>query len=123
MTARCGPSSRITFRRCSRWIAESIGAAAPGVEGAAFKAVLDDDMKALAAGGETGIVAIIMATNAGMTTDEFHKTVLDWLATARHPRFTALDRIKPIVEKVGRSVVAGAWRVSAPALQRRVIRG
>ncbi len=52
-----------------------------------FKAVLDDDMKALAAGGEKGIVAIIMATHAGMTTDEFHNTVLEWLAMARHPRF------------------------------------
>ena len=27
------------------------------------------------------------ATHAGMTTDEFAKTVADWLATARHPRF------------------------------------
>jgi haloacid dehalogenase-like hydrolase len=44
-------------------------------------------MKALAAGGEKGILAIIMATHAGMTTDEFRKTVLEWLATAHHPRF------------------------------------
>ena len=27
------------------------------------------------------------ATHAGMTTEEFAKTVLDWIATARHPRF------------------------------------
>ena len=52
-----------------------------------FKAVLDNDMKTLAALGEKGILAIIMATHAGMTTDEFRKTVLDWLATARYPRF------------------------------------
>ncbi len=52
-----------------------------------FKAVLDNDMKALAAGGEKGILAIIMATHSGMTTDEFRKAVLDWMATARHPRF------------------------------------
>jgi hypothetical protein len=49
--------------------------------------VLDNDMKALAASGERGILAIIMATHAGMTTDEFRKVVLDWIATARHPRF------------------------------------
>jgi phosphoglycolate phosphatase-like HAD superfamily hydrolase len=52
-----------------------------------FKAVLDNDMRALAASGERGILAIIMATHAGMTTDEFRKVVLDWIATARHPRF------------------------------------
>jgi phosphoglycolate phosphatase-like HAD superfamily hydrolase len=52
-----------------------------------FKAALANDMKALAAAGEKGILTIIMATHAGMTTGEFSKTVLDWLATARHPRF------------------------------------
>ena len=52
-----------------------------------FKAVLDNDMKALAASGEKGILAVIMTAHAGMTTEEFRKTVLDWLATARHPRF------------------------------------
>ena len=52
-----------------------------------FKAVLEGDMKALAAAGEKGLVELIMATHAGMTTDEFEKIVTDWLATARHPRF------------------------------------
>lgn len=52
-----------------------------------FKAVLDHDMKAFAASGEKGVLAVLMATHAGMTTDEFRKVVLDWLATARHPRF------------------------------------
>jgi hypothetical protein len=31
-----------------------------------------------------------MATHAGMTANEFHKIVLDWIATARHPRFNRL---------------------------------
>ena len=44
-------------------------------------------MKALAAAGEKGMVELIMATHAGMTTDEFETIVTDWLATARHPRF------------------------------------
>ena len=52
-----------------------------------FKAVLDGDMKALAASGEKGLVELMAATHAGMTTDEFAKIVTDWLATARHQRF------------------------------------
>jgi hypothetical protein len=52
-----------------------------------FKAVLDNDFKALAASGEKGLIEIVMATHAGMTTVEFEQTVKDWLAVARHPRF------------------------------------
>ncbi len=52
-----------------------------------FKAALDGDTKALAAAGQHGLVELIMATHAGMTTDEFVSIVTDWLATARHPRF------------------------------------
>ena len=44
-------------------------------------------MKALAACRRKGPAELIMATHAGMTTDEFEKIVTDWLATARHPRF------------------------------------
>ena len=51
-----------------------------------FKSLLAGDMKAVAASGEKGLVQIIMASHAGMTTDEFEKTVRDWFATARHPR-------------------------------------
>jgi phosphoglycolate phosphatase-like HAD superfamily hydrolase len=52
-----------------------------------FKAVLDRDIKALAALGETGFLKIIAVTHTGITTDEFSKFVADWIATARHPRF------------------------------------
>jgi phosphoglycolate phosphatase-like HAD superfamily hydrolase len=52
-----------------------------------FKAVLEDDRPALAAMGEKGLLEIIAATHAGLTTEDFTRTVLDWLATARHPRF------------------------------------
>ena len=52
-----------------------------------FKAVLEDDMQALAASGKKGLLQLIMATHAGMTTEEFSQIVNDWLATARHPRF------------------------------------
>jgi phosphoserine phosphatase len=50
-----------------------------------FKAVLDGDVKALLASGEKGLGEIIMATHTGMTTDEFTRTVFDWLITAKHP--------------------------------------
>ena len=52
-----------------------------------FKAVLEGDMKTLAASGEHGMAELVMATHAGMTSEEFQKIVIDWLATARDPRF------------------------------------
>lgn len=55
-----------------------------------YKAVLENDLKALAAFGEKGVLAIIAATHAGMSVDEFHKVVLNWISTARHPRFHRL---------------------------------
>jgi phosphoserine phosphatase len=55
-----------------------------------FAAVLHHDNKALAASGDAGIVKLFIATHTGMTTDEFARTVSDWLATAEHPRFHRL---------------------------------
>ena len=52
-----------------------------------FKAVLENDIKARAASGEKGLIQLVMASHAGMTTDEFEQIVTDWLATARHPKF------------------------------------
>jgi phosphoglycolate phosphatase-like HAD superfamily hydrolase len=52
-----------------------------------FKGLLAHDMKAVAATGEKGLLEIIMATHSGITVEEFSKIVLDWVATARHPRF------------------------------------
>jgi len=52
-----------------------------------FKAVLEGDMKALAAAGEHGLVELVMASHAGMTTNEFEKITAEWLASARDPRF------------------------------------
>src|SRR5262245_53621605 len=52
-----------------------------------FKAVLDGDMRTLAESGEKGLLELMAATHAGMTTDEFAKIVSDWLATARDHRF------------------------------------
>ena len=52
-----------------------------------FQAVLEGDMKALAAAGDHGLLEIIAATHAGMSTAEFESIVTDWIATARHPKF------------------------------------
>lgn len=52
-----------------------------------FRAVLDNDRTAVSTMGEKGLLEIMAATHAGLTTEEFRKAVLDWLATARHPRF------------------------------------
>jgi hypothetical protein len=52
-----------------------------------FKAALEGDMKTLAASGEHGLMALLVATHTGMTANEFQKIVLDWIATARDPRF------------------------------------
>ena len=55
-----------------------------------FKAAIDGDLGTLAASSEKGLLQIIAATHAGMTTDEFSQIVTDWIATARHPRFNRL---------------------------------
>ncbi len=50
-----------------------------------FKAALAGDMHALAESGSKGLLELVMATHAGMTTDEFEDIVRDWITTARHP--------------------------------------
>jgi phosphoglycolate phosphatase-like HAD superfamily hydrolase len=52
-----------------------------------FKWVIEDNRDALATMGEKGILQIIAATHADLTSEEFKQIVLDWVATARHPRF------------------------------------
>jgi phosphoglycolate phosphatase-like HAD superfamily hydrolase len=65
-----------------------------------FKAVLDNDMKALSASGEKGMVELVMASHAGMSTADFETIVTEWYATARHPRFK-----KPYTELVYQPMV------------------
>ena len=50
-----------------------------------FAAVLKGDMAGLAAAGEKGLIQLIAATHAGLTTDEFAAAVEAWITTARHP--------------------------------------
>jgi len=55
-----------------------------------FKTVLDRDIKALAALGETGFLKIMAVTHTGITAEDFSKIVADWITAARHPRFNRL---------------------------------
>jgi hypothetical protein len=51
-----------------------------------FASLLKGDVKAALAGGERALGAIMMATHAGMTSEEFAKIAGDWIATAKHPK-------------------------------------
>jgi haloacid dehalogenase-like hydrolase len=51
-----------------------------------FASVLKGDMKSVAASGEKGLMELLAATHAGMTTEEFTRTVTEWIATAKHPK-------------------------------------
>ncbi|MEW4948332.1 MULTISPECIES: HAD family hydrolase [Pseudomonas] len=51
-----------------------------------FKAVLEDDSKALADSGMEGMLKIVAATHAGVSTDQFIARSRQWLASAKHPK-------------------------------------
>jgi len=51
-----------------------------------FASLLKGDLKAVLAGGEPAIFEILMATHAGMTTQEFENIVKEWISSARHPK-------------------------------------
>jgi phosphoserine phosphatase len=51
-----------------------------------FASLLKGDMQGVAAAGEKGVLDIMAATHSGMTTDEFSRTVQEWIATAKHPK-------------------------------------
>jgi phosphoglycolate phosphatase-like HAD superfamily hydrolase len=54
-------------------------------ERAPFKFVIAGDMKALLA-DQKSMMALMALSHAGMTTDDFNKTVKEWLQTAKHPK-------------------------------------
>lgn len=54
-----------------------------------FEAALDHDAAMLREEGLDGVLQIITATHTGMTDDVYRAQVLQFLATARHPRFKA----------------------------------
>ncbi|HMF85766.1 MAG TPA: HAD family hydrolase [Nitrospiraceae bacterium] len=51
-----------------------------------FASLLQGDVKGALLGGNRAMLEIVMATHAGMTTEEFEKIVTAWITTARHPK-------------------------------------
>src|SRR5262245_19842856 len=51
-----------------------------------FASLLKGGLKGALADGEQALMEIVMASHAGMTTDEFEQTVKDWIATAKDPK-------------------------------------
>ena len=52
----------------------------------AFKALMANDMQGLMR-NEKALAALIARANSGMTVDEYDRTIRDWLAKSRHPKF------------------------------------
>ena len=50
-----------------------------------YKSAIAGDEAGIMASGRKGLVEIMAATHAGMTTDVFSARVADWVATAKHP--------------------------------------
>ena len=66
-----------------------------------FASLLRGDIQSALAGGERAVVAIVMASHAGMTTEEFDSVVKQWIATARNPvtgRSIAAMTYQPMLE-------------------------
>src|SRR6266436_1461674 len=103
MTGRCGWNIRCTLSSssCSKALAPQHP---EWKDTLPFKAALEGDMKTLTASGEHGLLTLVLATHSGMTVNEFEKIVLDWIATARDPRFkrpyTELAYL-PMIELLG----------------------
>jgi len=53
----------------------------------AFQALVAHDMAALEKLGHKPVLELLAVANSGMTVGEYDKTIRDWLATARHPKF------------------------------------
>ncbi len=51
-----------------------------------FASLLKGDVEAALKGGDAAILEVVLATQAGMTTEEFKKIVEEWIGTARHPK-------------------------------------
>ncbi|HEY5952725.1 MAG TPA: HAD family hydrolase [Terrimicrobiaceae bacterium] len=51
-----------------------------------FASVLKGAVNGVAAAGEKGLMEMLAATHTGMTTEEFARTVSEWIATAKHPK-------------------------------------
>lgn len=62
-----------------------------------YKSALAGDMKGVMAGGEEAVLKILVTPHVNVTSDEFHNSVADWLATSKHPT-TGLPYTKMIFQ-------------------------
>ena len=51
-----------------------------------YASVIKGDMTGALAAGEKGILEMVAATHSGMTTEEFEKTVSEWIEAAKNPK-------------------------------------
>jgi len=51
-----------------------------------FASAIKGDLRGLAGAGEAGLMTLMAATHAGMTSEEFGAIVAEWIAKARHPK-------------------------------------
>ncbi len=79
-----------------------------------FKAVLDNDLKALAAAGEKGLAELMMVSHAGMSTAEFEAIVSDWFENSRGIRDSNATPSWPI------NRWSNSWRICGPTNLRRI---
>ncbi len=56
----------------------------------AYKALATGDVAALVDNHLKNLLELLVDTHAGQTTEDFDKSVADWIATAQHPRFKRL---------------------------------
>lgn len=69
-----------------------------------FKAVLENDTKALINSGKRGLMELLMASHAGMSTDQFAQIVDAWITSAKHPKTGKLYSemvFQPMIELLG----------------------
>lgn len=68
-----------------------------------FASILNDDTKSAFDGGDEALLAMLVATQSGITTDEYAELVTDWIATARDPKTNRLytERVfQPMLELI-----------------------
>lgn len=51
-----------------------------------FSSVIKGDLKKVLSTGKKGLLELVMATHAGMTSEEFDAIVTEWIDTATHPK-------------------------------------
>ncbi|HSF53146.1 MAG TPA: HAD family hydrolase, partial [Algoriphagus sp.] len=55
-----------------------------------FSFILKGDMKSALAGGEKALMQLVVATQTGMSSEEFEAETIKWIATAKHQKFDRL---------------------------------